>query len=763
MLPAQVSKTISVTIAGTLGSLLTQTEKNNITDLTITGTIDARDFEVMHDSLPELSNLNLKAVSIVAYYGNLGTDLGATTSYFSNSIPSSAFIFKKRITSLILPDSVEIISESAFESCSLLKTIALPSTVNSIDITAFNKFNGSIIVDSLNKNYSSLDGVLFDKSKRLLIKCPISKSGNYTIPSTVNIIGKSAFEWCDSIKAIYFPNILNEIRDFAFRGCSNISSITIPSSVSTIGQDVFQRCMELTDVTFATPSNLQIINAYTFDNCTSLLNIKIPSSVSSIINYAFSNCSGLSSIYIPTSVIDIGQAAFESCNGDITVDPRNSIYCSIKGVLYNKKVSKLLHCPISIKGTFTIPQTVDTLGWSAFSACANMTKVNFPSSLLCIGINAFNNCSSLTRVDLPPSVTSIGDCAFQYCTNLQSIKLPSSIISTGELMFAYCTKLSSINAYSITPINLPLYENYPSITYISNAFLNVDTNKCILYVPKGSLKLYQNSLGWKSFQNIQETSFEVSSDSLFLESKNGKAIIEIFSDTILTANSNQTWLTVNKDSNNLLLTISANQSTNTRTALIVVLSKGIKDTILVTQAAGDTALALSKDTLTFNDSISTKKIFVQSNAPWSVSSNVTWLTISPDTGSVSDSITITAQHNSTRVARTATITVISQTSVSLKSAIELTIAVVQSANSETPVIEVPKATILLYPNPAHSHFIINNNDEANIEIYNLNSQLVLQRKIVGNEPISLNNITTGVYFVKVITGNGVVTKRLVVE
>ena len=155
---AQVSKTIIVTTAGTLTTLLTLNEKTTITNLIVTGNIDARDFKCMRDELTVLTVLDMNAVTIMAYTGSDGTFINETTMYPENEIPQFSFYYSN-------PTKAP------------LKSITLPNSLTSIGGNAFTKsFNLTVFITQLNNlNYSVLDGVLFNKIQTTLIQYPVGK------------------------------------------------------------------------------------------------------------------------------------------------------------------------------------------------------------------------------------------------------------------------------------------------------------------------------------------------------------------------------------------------------------------------------------------------------------------------------------------------------------------------------------------------------------------------------------------------------------
>ena len=202
------TKTVNVTTAGTLSTLLTTTEANTLTNLIVTGNIDARDVAFMRDKILLLSVLDLSAAKIKAYTGIDGTYALATIAYPANELPLCAFYnastitYKYSLTSIKLPTTLTSIGGSAFYYCyGLTGTFNIPATVTSIGSYALYGCSSlsAYTVETANTRYSSNNGVLFNKKQDSLFICPSAKTGSYTIPSTVVYIGASAFDYCSGL------------------------------------------------------------------------------------------------------------------------------------------------------------------------------------------------------------------------------------------------------------------------------------------------------------------------------------------------------------------------------------------------------------------------------------------------------------------------------------------------------------------------------------------------------------------------------------
>jgi hypothetical protein len=167
------------------------------------------------------------------------------------SIAESAFDACFSLTSVTIPNSVTNIGEAAFFNCGALVNVTIPASVSNIGDGAFAGCPGmtAIMVNATNSFYSSVNGVLFDKSQATLVAYPDGLVGSYTIPTNVTSIGNDAFDGC-SLAGVVIPDSVTNIGNIAFAYCSNLKNVLIPGSVTSIGYYAFQSCSSLSNAYF---------------------------------------------------------------------------------------------------------------------------------------------------------------------------------------------------------------------------------------------------------------------------------------------------------------------------------------------------------------------------------------------------------------------------------------------------------------------------------------------------------------------------------
>ena len=142
--------------------------------------------------------------------------------------------------------------DAAFVYCTNLTSVAIPSSVTNIGFLAFESCSSlsAIDVDASNLLYSSVAGVLFDRSQSTLIEYPAGKVGSYTIPEGVTSIGESAFQYCYGLILVTIPDSVTSIMDGAFWSCTSLTNVVVGSSVTNIEDFAFESCLSLIGVYF---------------------------------------------------------------------------------------------------------------------------------------------------------------------------------------------------------------------------------------------------------------------------------------------------------------------------------------------------------------------------------------------------------------------------------------------------------------------------------------------------------------------------------
>lgn len=452
---AQNSKIINVSTAGTLSALLTTNEKTSVTNLKVTGEIDARDVKCMRDEMTALAVLDISAVSIKSYNGDGGT-LSYLSSYYESTLPKNSFfnsdylISKTSLTSILLPASLKSIDSFAFNYCTGLASISIPNLVTSI---GQNAFMGTAWFNN------QQDGMVYFGNVAYAYKGVMPLNTSVSIKIGTVSISPYAFNGKSELKSISLPISLKEIGEAAFSSCTKLSILEVPDEVSFIGKNAF-----LNTTWYDNQPNGIVYAGKVLYNCKGILpansKIDVKSGTLSIGYKAFADQTNLISITIPNSVINIGTSAFSNC------------------ILLTE---------------MTIPNSVTSIRASAFAYCSGLKSISIPNSLVSIDQETFKYCTNITTVNIPKSVINIYKGAFMGCASLATLYLPNSIKYIEQDAFWGLKRLKSIYSSIETPMALDY-----------NHFEESDKAYCTLYVPKGTRTTYLNTTGWKYFLNIVE-------------------------------------------------------------------------------------------------------------------------------------------------------------------------------------------------------------------------------------------------------------------
>ena len=410
---------------------------------------------------------------------------------------------------------VKAISNGAFSRCTSLTSIAIPSSVTSIDENAF--YNCSSLEAVYITDIAAWCAIDFGDSD----SNPLIYAGNLylnnqlitnlIIPESVTEISDYAFFGCDSITSLMIEGEMIAIGNYAFHNCNLLSQLSVNCNESTIGDYAFYDCNLLSQL--SVNCNESTIGDYAFYSCDAL-KVVVIDEASIIGNYAFFGCGNLNAITIPSSTVEIGVSAFEDC--------------------------------VSL-GTLTLEgnSRLETISSSAFNNC-NLTSLSLPESIVHIGSRAFYMNESLSRITLPDKPIHIGEDAFVRTayynseSNWDTSDGNNRVLYIGYHMIegfgssynyraSYTVREGTLdiadgvynNVYGLTGVTLP-----DSVVIIGNAFVDCRSLLTVT-IPKSVTELGTLAFSGYYFQNIT-----VAEDNPVYHSA-GRCVIETATKTLV--------------------------------------------------------------------------------------------------------------------------------------------------------------------------------------------------------------------------------------
>lgn len=425
---------------------------------------------------------------------------------------------------VVFSSRLEKISDYVFENCSQLNNVVLGDKVKSIGDRCFINCDSltNFEISESNQYLEMVDGIIYDKVNKIAM-CAVQnflprevtfKDGTrelayevlyqaegvtkVTIPSSVEIINSYCFYNCSDLTEVDIQDASCSIDDSAFSCCYNLRTVNLGSKVKYLGYYCFSQTSISSlvigpEVTFISdtafsPLNTSITltvdannpNFYSFDNA--IYNKSTNNLV--VIGYRTSYTLILPKNFVLSSSI---RSTLDNCNISTVLLEEGCVNYELKNnVLYSKDLTTL-YASFSTESTFTMPDSVTTVGENAFynlnplkkviinnvvtelpnycfQSCYNLERITFGTALESIGVSCFYNCNSITTIDLSKTkVETIKDEAFQYCYKLNSVKLPDSIITLGDSCFyednalenvTFGSNLKNIGSYCFCSTNI---------------------------------------------------------------------------------------------------------------------------------------------------------------------------------------------------------------------------------------------------------------------------------------------------------------------
>lgn len=573
---------VEVQSAGSLSSLIEDSQKNQITDLTITGNLNGTDIRFIREMAGRdvegnetegtLSVLDLSGATIVSggdYYYKQYFEYKTS----DNEIGENMFI-DCGLSSIVMPDDITVIGTGAFKGCANLVSASISEKVTNIKSSAF-------------EGCSQLESVVF--------------------PQNITELGSLSFKGCKALKTFTFPKVTS-LADEILSGCDALVSVTIPETVTAVGSLAFAGCIKLSEIHVAAslppdigwswqpfqnvdkstcklfipagslaayssakewmdftnkieeagevePKIVEVAEAGTLSSFISIEEKNVIKDLTVIgdLNgtdirfiremagrtYDGKECAGSLEILdlSRANIVEGGESYFYIYSDFYTKNDEFSTYffkgCKLKTIVFPQSLKVVGNAAFSecynLSGKIVIPEGVTSVGVSSFETTA-IESVELPSSLVtvtdgsvvidAIGAHAFENCRSLREINIPESVTTIQTSVFAGCASLTAIALPKGVTWVRGSAFQDCTGLKEIRVHASVP---------PKADY--QAFYGVDTETCKLMVPEGTRDAYKEADEWKEFDiqedatlSIQEN--EINDDSIKVYAVQNGVVIE---------------------------------------------------------------------------------------------------------------------------------------------------------------------------------------------------------------------------------------------
>ena len=390
-----------------------------------------------------------------------------------SGVASSGFKRNKKITSVILPNTITWIQAEAFFYCDSLTNVVFHDNITSISSFAFYYTNLNSIVIPINVTFIDANVFVTSGLKQLTVEAGnpkydsrencnavietetntlvLSTDGTTFIPNGITTLGKNAFYAYKGGTSMVIPNSVTTIKEQAF--CqTNITNFKIPKSVINIALGAFNFAYNTVSIEvdkdnpkYDSRENCNaIIETATNKLLAGCVNTVIPSSVKTLGTYAYYGNYKLINFVLPKHITKIGQYAFSYCQylKNISVEAGNPIYDSrnnchaIIETATNKMVSGFK--------TTTFPESVTSIGSYAFRGMCELKSITIPSNIKTIEYHAFIGCTNLTSVTIESGVTTLGNRVFESCTGLTKIFIPASVTTIAEYL---CKDSPSVKLY----------------------------------------------------------------------------------------------------------------------------------------------------------------------------------------------------------------------------------------------------------------------------------------------------------------------------
>ncbi len=404
------------------------------------------------------------------YCSNLETvDLKPQTM---TTIGRNAFDSCEKLTAFHVPEGITTLGQDVFYGCKAMQELSLPSTLTSI---GYRTFYNCISLPSVTipEGVTTIGNEAFHYCKLL--------GGDITLPAGLTSLGSYAFAGCENVESVTFlgNNDVTMPGESQFSSMKKLKSVKLPDNLSTITTSMFFGCNQLQSIDLSRlPAT--VISPWAFRLCKALASVQLPPATATIGDQAFAYCENLTAISFPSTLKSIGNNAFD--NNNLTSLQLNDGLETIGNYAFSGS-KDLSASPV------VIPQSVTSIGGSAFYNCDQMTSFTFPESLSTLDTYVLAGCDNLQTVVFPRNMTTIPRSTCEGCKKLANVTLPENVVTIGLQAFYGATSLPAItlpatvktiedNAFRDTNIpSLTLNEGLETIG--ASAFYNCDQLKTL--------------------------------------------------------------------------------------------------------------------------------------------------------------------------------------------------------------------------------------------------------------------------------------------
>lgn len=349
--------------------------------------------------------------------------------YFTSvkRLEERAFDSCTQLRRITLPESLEEIGPYAFCNVSVLADLHIPASVNLIEqfsigicpaLVNLTVAEDNSVYDSRNNS----NAIIHTSTNKLLIGC-----NGTVIPDDIQIIGDCAF-WASKIENVTIPDSVTSIERQAFRECNNLKTVNIGKGVKEWGYQVFSKASGDYYLNSDIPDSQSSDNSVFY--ISNMTNLTIGPDVTTLGNYAFSQCKSLKKVIIPKNVVNLGKVFTDGTTiSELEFSSPAVGNSMFKGISLTK---------------VTLGDEVESIGESAFHDCKSLQEVIGGNNVKTIGNKAFYNCWKMTSINLGNVLESIGNEAFYDNRVLSSVQMPTTVTSLGEKAFYSCEKLASV-------------------------------------------------------------------------------------------------------------------------------------------------------------------------------------------------------------------------------------------------------------------------------------------------------------------------------